>query len=43
MSEATAARLERALAPTSDFAAPVDLARQAERTGTRDRLLAMAR
>ena len=42
MSAETAARLERALAPTGDFAAPVDLARQAERTATRDRLLALA-
>lgn len=37
----TAARLERALAGTGDFAAPVDLARQAERAETRDRLLAL--
>ncbi len=42
MSAKTAARLERALASTSDFAAPVDLARQAERVGTRDRLLALS-
>jgi beta-N-acetylhexosaminidase len=42
MSAETAARLERAMAPTSDFAAPVDLARQAERAGTRDRLLALS-
>jgi len=42
MSAETAARLERALAPTSDFAAPVDLARQAERVSTRDRLLAFS-
>ncbi len=42
MSATTAARLERALAPTSDFAAPVDFARQAERTSTRDRLLAQS-
>jgi beta-N-acetylhexosaminidase len=41
MSAQTAARLERALAATGDFAAPVDLARQAERTATRDRLLAL--
>jgi len=42
MSAETAARLERALAPTSDFAVPVDLARQAERVVTRDRLLALS-
>ena len=42
MSEATAARLDRALAATSDFSTPVDYARQAERTATRDRLLALA-
>jgi beta-N-acetylhexosaminidase len=42
MSAKTAVRLERALASTSDFAAPVDLARQAERVGTRDRLLALS-
>lgn len=41
MSAETASRLERALAPTSDFSAPVDLSRQAERFSTRDRLLAM--
>jgi beta-N-acetylhexosaminidase len=42
MSPETSARLERALAPTGDFAAPVDLARQAERVATRDRLLALS-
>jgi beta-N-acetylhexosaminidase len=42
MSAETAARLERSLALTSDFAAPVDLARQAERVVTRDRLLALS-
>ena len=42
MSAETTARLERALAPTSDFTAPVDLARQAERVETRDRLLALS-
>ena len=42
MSAQTAARLVQALAPTSDFAVPVDLERQAERTATRDRLLALA-
>jgi hypothetical protein len=46
MSEQTVARLVRALAPTfpftGDFAAPVDMARQAERVSTRDRLLALA-
>jgi beta-N-acetylhexosaminidase len=42
MSDKTAARLERALAPTSDFAAPVDLAWQAARAATRDALLALA-
>lgn len=42
MSEATAARLDRALAATGDFSTPVDFARQAERTATRDRLLALA-
>ncbi|MFM9937729.1 MAG: beta-N-acetylhexosaminidase [Novosphingobium sp.] len=41
MSAKTTARLERALDPTSDFTAPVDLARQAERVSTRDRLLAL--
>lgn len=42
MSAASAARLERALAPTSDFAAPVDRTRQADLIATRDRLLALA-
>jgi beta-N-acetylhexosaminidase len=42
MSAETAARLQRALAPTGDFAAPVDYARQAERMATRDRLLELA-
>jgi beta-N-acetylhexosaminidase len=42
MSAETAARLERALAATGDFSVPADLARQAERTETRDRLLALA-
>ena len=42
ISGVTAARLDRALSPTADFTAPVDLAAQAERVFTRDRLLALA-
>ncbi len=41
MSAVTSTRLERALAGTGDFAEPADLARRAERTETRDRLLAL--
>ena len=41
MSTETSTRLARAIEATGDFAAPVDLARQAERTETRDRLLAL--
>lgn len=42
MTAATAARLERALAPTSAFAGPADLAAQAMLLATRDRLLELA-
>lgn len=42
MGEVTAARLERALAPTRDFAQPVDMAAQADLIDRRDRLLALA-
>ena len=38
----TAARLERALAGTADFAAPVEIAAQSALLDTRDRLLALA-
>ena len=41
MSEASAARLERALAGTRDFALPVDMAPQAELVAKRDALLAL--
>ena len=39
----TAARLDRALAGTADFAAPIEIAAQTALLDTRDRLLAMAR
>ena len=39
MTAQTSARLERALAGTSDFASPVDLSRQSAALETRDRLL----
>ncbi|WP_338646104.1 beta-N-acetylhexosaminidase [Novosphingobium olei] len=42
MSDATAARLERALAPTTAFDAPADMARQAALADKRDALLALA-
>lgn len=42
MRDATAARAERALAGTRDFAEPIDMAPQAELTAKRDALLALA-
>ena len=41
MGETTAARLERALAPTADFAKPTDMALQAELIAKRDALLSL--
>ena len=41
MSDATAARLQRALAPSADFAGPTDMAPQADLLAKRDALLAL--